>query len=186
MKKRLSIFLILYFVGFTIGILCTSLLKKVTQENTALLGIYLKNQNTESVLNVQVFGHLLKLRGKWFLFYFIGGMTPAGIVMVLAGCLWLGLLAGCLVTLFLMEYGVIGIFFCIGCGIPLIFFYLPSVLALFFLCSEMSLKFWRKSYRRKEDYKGYVFFMTSAALIFLLGIFLESYVSPNLLRVLFH
>ncbi len=77
MKKRLSIFLILYFVGFTIGILCTSLLKKVTQENTALLGIYLKNQNTESVLNVQVFGHLLKLRGKWFLFYFIGGMTPA-------------------------------------------------------------------------------------------------------------
>ena len=39
MKKRLSIFLILYFVGFTIGILCTSLLKKVTQENTALLGI---------------------------------------------------------------------------------------------------------------------------------------------------
>ena len=89
MKKRLSIFLILYFVGFTIGILCTSLLKKVTQENTALLGIYLKNQNTESVLNVQVFGHLLKLRVKWFLFYFIGGMTPAGFVMVLAGSLWL-------------------------------------------------------------------------------------------------
>ncbi len=185
MKKRLSIFLILYLVGFMIGIFYVSLLEKLTQENTVLLGIYLENQNTETVLNAQVFGHLLKLRGKWFLFYFIGGMTPAGIIMVFAGCLWLGLLAGCLVTLFLIEYGVVGIFFCAGCGIPQIFFYLPSVLGLFFLCSEMSLKFWKGSYRRKEDYQTYMFFITSTALVFLLGIFLESYVSPNLLKLLF-
>ena len=171
MKKRLSIFLILYFVGFTIGILCTSLLKKVTQENTALLGIYLKNQNTESVLNVQVFGHLLKLRGKWFLFYFIGGMTPAGIVMVLAGCLWLGLLAGCLVTLFLMEYGVIGIFFCIGCGIPQIFFYLPSVLALFFYAVRWVLNSGGKVTGEKRTIRGTFFLWPVRHLYFCLGFF---------------
>ncbi len=108
------------------------------------------------------------------------------IVMVLAGCLWLGLLAGCLVTLFFDGVWGHWNFFLYRMWDSSDFLYLPSVLALFFLCSEMSLKFWRKSYRRKEDYKGYVFFMTSAALIFLLGIFLESYVSPNLLRVLFH
>lgn len=185
MKKRLSIFLVLYLTGFTIGVFGEVLLEKITQENTALIGVYLENQNTETVLNSQLFRFLLKTRGEWFLFYFICGMTPVGVIAVFIGCIWLGILAGYLVTLFLMEYGIVGILICAGCSVPQILFYFPSVVTLFFLCAEMSLKSWKKNYRRKQDYQTYFFFMTSAALIFLLGIFLESYVSPNVLKLLF-
>lgn len=184
MRKRLSIFGILYLIGFTAGIFSAGLLEKVARENTALLGICLNNQNLENVRPSWLFENLLKMRGEWFLFSFIGGMTPAGILIVFIECLWLGLLAGYLIVLFFMEYGIIGLVLCVGCGVPQILFYIPSVIVLFLGISEMSLKFWKRKYWRKEDYQRYVFFMTGAALVFLLGIFLECYVNPNLLKLL--
>lgn len=45
----------------------------------------------------------------------------------------------------------------------------------------MSQKYWGKGIRVKADYRAYLFFMTGIGILFLLALFMESYVNQNVL-----
>ena len=182
MNKYLRIFFLLFLIGFTGGVLCSNYLRVSAGYDTSLLGIYMAGQGTETILQSQLFGYLLKKRGRWFLFYFISDMTPVGVPLVWGGILWLAFLAGNLMTAFLLEYGLAGILTGIICLFPQGLFYLPAVFLLFFFVLQMSQKFWQTQGRVRGDYGAYFFFMTGIFVIFLLGIFMESYVNQKVLH----
>ncbi|MGN0399451.1 MAG: stage II sporulation protein M [Blautia sp.] len=182
MNKYFRILFLLFLVGFAGGILCANYLQASSGYETSLLGIYMAEQGTETISRSQVFWHLLKKRAEWFLVYFISGMTPFGVPLVWGGILWFGFLAGNLMTAFLMEYGLVGILTGLICFFPQGFFYLPAWIFFFFFILQMSQKFWQTQGRTSGDYGAYFFFMTGIFVLFLLGIFMESYVNQKVLN----
>ena len=102
-----------------------------------------------------------------------------------AGChesylVWIS--GGNLMTTFLLEYGIRGIFLGIISFVPQMFFYVPGWLIFFFSVIQMSQKFWGNRKRESADYRAYFFFLSLAAVCLLLGIWQESYVNQNLLN----
>lgn len=182
MKKYLNVFFFLYLGGFAAGIFCANFLKHNAGYQTSLLGIYLADRAAGSVPSSQFFLHLCERRGVWFLCYLMSGMTPFGVPLVLGGLLWLGFLAGNLLTVFLLEYGIRGLAAGIACFFPQGLFYVPAVALFFFFIVQMSQKYWGKGMRVKADYKAYLFFMSSLGILFLLALLMESYVNQNVLE----
>lgn len=178
----MNVFFFLYLGGFAAGILCANFLKYHAGYQTSLLGIYLADSMSGNVPSGQLFLHLCEKRGVWFLLYLISGITPFGVPLVLCGLLWLGFLAGNLLTVFLLEYGMRGIAAGLACFFPQGLFYIPAVMLFFFFIVQMSQKYWGKEVRVKADYRAYLFFMSGLGILFLLALLMESYVNQNVLE----
>ncbi|WP_104805762.1 stage II sporulation protein M [Blautia marasmi] len=181
MKKYLNVFFLLYLGGFVVGVLCSNFLRNYAGYQTSLLGVYMADRAAGSVSGSGIFLRLFERRGGWVLLYMISGVTPFGIPLVLGGLLWPGFLGGNLMTVFLMEYGIRGIGAALACFFPQGIFYVPSVLLFFFFIVQMSQKYWGKGIRVRADYRAYLFFMTGIGILFLLALFMESYVNQNVL-----
>lgn len=185
MKRYLRVFFLLYFAGFAAGILCADLLHRGLEYQTSLLPVYLSASLEDEQGMEKLFGELLLRRGGFFLAGIFCGLTPMGIPLVLISLLWFGFLAGNLMTLFLLEYGIKGMGLGTACFMPQALFYIPGWLFFFFLVAQMSQKCWGKVRREKGDYQAYLFFVSGACVCVLLGIWMESYVNQNLLHYIF-
>lgn len=182
MKKYSKMFSILYMAGFAAGIVCTNLLFEKTGYQSSLLSIYLADAVQKETEKAGLFGELLVRRGVFFGFGTICGLTVVGVPLVAMSLIWFGFLAGSLMTTFLLEYGIRGIFLGIISFVPQMFFYVPGWLIFFFSVIQMSQKFWGNRKRESADYRAYFFFLSLAAVCLLLGIWQESYVNQNLLN----
>ena len=182
MKKHIRVLILLYFAGFAAGIFCSNLLVKKAGYQTSLLPVYLLASAEKQGSYDWLFPELLLKRGKIFAAGILCGLTPAGVPAVTACMLWYGFLAGSLITVFLLEYGIKGMALSAACFLPQAFFYIPGWLFLFFIVMQMSQKYWGKGKREKADYKAYFFFASGAGAVLLLGVWMESYVNQNLLQ----
>lgn len=176
--------MILYLVGFGAGILCANLIQKQVDYQTSLLPVYLAAFDGTRDRTEVLFRKFLTDRGSFMLFLIICGLTVLGVPAVTASLLWFGFLAGNLITLFLLEYGIRGMAMGTVCFLPQAFFYIPGWMFLFFAVVNMSQKIWGKGKREKTDYKAYFFFVSGAGVCILLGVWMESYVNQNLLSFL--
>ena len=182
MKKYSKMFSILYMAGFAAGIVCTNLLFKKTGYQSSLLPLYLADTVQNGTEKAGLFGELLVKRGGFFLFGTVCGLTAAGVLLVVMSLLWFGFLAGSLMTTFLLDYGIRGIFLGLLSFVPQMFFYIPGWIIFFFSVMQMSQKSWGNRKREKADYRSYFFFLSFALVCLLLGIWQESYVNQNLLN----
>lgn len=184
MKKYIRIFLYWYLAGFALGIIGANLLFKETGYQSSLLAVYAAA--SEEVINAEsLFGKLLFQRGFYFTFMIFIGLTYIGSPAVIISLLWFGFLAGNLLTVFLLEYGLKGIAVSISCFMPQMIFYIPGWILLFWIVIRMSQKSWGKRRKEKADYQAYAFFGAGACVCILLGIWLESYVNQKLLVWIF-
>lgn len=184
MKKYSRMFSILFLVGFTGGIFCTNLFIKETGYQTSLLSLYLADAVQREKGKPGLFGKLLVKRGGFFLFGAVCGLTPLGVPMVSVSLVWFGFLAGSLMTVFLLDYGIKGIFLGMLSFLPQFFFYLPGWLLFFFSVMQMAQKAWGSKKKEKADYRAYFFFLSGAAVCILLGIWQESYVNQTFLNAI--
>lgn len=176
-QKYIWNFVFLYLAGFVIGILFINFFHQKMLYESSTLGIYLMSGKETDFSKSEYFCSLLVNRGSWYLLYALGGLTAFGIPLVLGGLLWLGFLAGSLLTMFLMEYGIKGMLLCIACVFPQCLLYVPAAGILFLMAFQMSKKFWKSKSTAMGEYKSYGFFLSITAVLFLWGIFLESYIN---------
>lgn len=181
MKKYMKVFFLLYLGGFAAGIFCANLLQREAGYQTSLLPVYLSAAQTGYPDKENLFGQLLIKRGSFLAVGTLCGLTPLGVPFILVSLIWFGFLAGNLITLFLLEYGLRGLGIGTICFWPQAFFYVPGWLFFFFVMMQMSQKCWGQKKREKADYKACLFFVSGAAVFILLGIWMESYVNQNLL-----
>ena len=180
-KKHFTAFVCVYMVGFILGIIGTNLLHKEFQYPSNLLGMYFMSKADPDYSAGKYFCRLLENRGAWFLFYGVGGVTFFGVPLVVGGLLWLGFLAGSLLTMFLMEYGIRVLLLGSACFVPQCFFYIPATLSFFFIVYQMSQKFWKRQSIGRKRYQSYIFFLMAIGIVYLCGIFMESYVNYKVL-----
>lgn len=121
--------------GFAAGIVCTNLLFEKTGYQSSLLSIYLADAVQKETEKAGLFGELLVRRGVFFGFGTICGLTAVGVPLVAMSLIWFGFLAGSLMTTFLLEYGIRGIFLGIISFVPQMFFYVPGWLIFFLFCN---------------------------------------------------
>lgn len=185
MKKNIRLLLCWYLTGFVFGIIGANFLFRETGYPSEILMVYQAAASKELINAETLFGYLLFQRGAYFLFMIFMGLTYLGSFAVVLSLLWFGFLAGNLLTIFVLEYGLKGLVAGFSCFFPQILFYLSGWLLLFWLVLCMSRKSWGKGKREKADYQAYVFFGVVAGVCILLGIWLESYVNQNLLIWIF-
>lgn len=182
MRKYLRIFLFLYAAGVAAGVFCSNLLSQKTGYQTSLLPVYLSMSLGEQKNCSGLFAQLLLQRGKILTAGILCGVTPFGIPVIVLGLLWFGFLAGSLMTLFLLEYGIKGVGAGIACFFPQALFYIPGWLLLAFAVWCQSRKLWEKQKQKKEDYRSYFCLVCGAWMLILLGVWMESYVNQNVLE----
>ena len=83
--------------------------------------------------------------------------------------------------MFLMEYGIRGLLLGSACFVPQCFFYIPATLSFFFIVYQMSQKFWKRQSIGRKRYQSYIFFLMAIGIVYLCGIFMESYVNYKVL-----
>lgn len=181
MKKILNNFLTLYFSGGAAGIICANLIQRYYGYQTGFLGYYMAGRAVDHPSAQSLFLDILQTRALFWLFSFLSGMTPFGIITAAGGSLWLGFLVGNLFTVFLMEYGIRGIFYCTASFFPQVLFYAPAVFLTYLFVMKMSQKFWSGKRPIKEDYKAYSFFFSIIGVLMLTGVFTECYVNSRVL-----
>lgn len=181
MKKIINRFLLLYLAGFAAGILCANLMLRAEGFQTSLLPVYFAGLSQRKIIEREVFAQLLWQRGSLLLFCGAVGLTAAAVPLVLAGLLWFGFLAGNLMCIFLLDYGLKGILAGIACFFPQLLFYVPGWFLAFFSAMEMGQKSWKRFKKGREDYRAYFFFLSVSGVLILLGIWLESYVNQRIL-----
>ena len=185
MKNNIKHLFCWYLTGFVLGIIGGNLLFRETGYPSGILAVYGAAVSKELINAETLFGHLLFQRGVYFLFMIFIGLTYMGFFAVILSLLWFSFLAGNLLTIFVLEYGLKGLPVGISCFLPQIFFYLPGWIVLFWLVMRMSRKSWKKGKRERADYQAYTFWGLVAGICVLLGIWLESYVNPNILIWIF-
>lgn len=181
MKKYVNRFLLIYLAGFAAGIFSANLLIRAEGFQTSLLPVYFAGVEQEMENAEEILFRLLQQRGTVFVFFSAVGFTAAAVPLVLGGILWYGFLGGNLISMFLLEYGLLGMLAGITCFLPQVLFYVPGWFLLFSSNVEMGQKAWKKEKKTGEDYRTYLFLLTVSAVLILLGIWTETYVNQNVL-----
>lgn len=165
-------FVLFYMLGFLIGILYANLLSKDYITNLGIFNDYfLKQYMLSEVDTAGYFWYILKIRIMPVIFVGALGCTRIRKGIVVGVILWTGFSSGMMLTVAVMKMGVKGIILCIIALIPQFLFYIAAwLILLWFLFCYPEVK-WNSSK------------MISFALLMAMGILLECYVNPVLVKL---
>lgn len=150
MKRNVRLLLCWYLSGFILGIIGANLLFRETGYSSGILAVYGTAASKEWIDAEALFSHLLFQRGIYFLSMIFLGLTYIGIFAVVLSLLWFGFLAGNLMTIFLLEYGVKGLVAGSVCFLPQIFFLFAGLAFVVLDCYAYE----QEGYGQEEKGKG--------------------------------
>ncbi|MCM1267392.1 MAG: stage II sporulation protein M [Bacteroidales bacterium] len=180
----------LFLIGLFIGILIVNLGHEAWIENGSLFGVdmmnRLKNSRPEGA---GMIGYILRHRLFTVCMLSLVSTTVIGIPILCAYICYLGLAAGCLLSVAVIRYGIRGILFMAALLMPQAFLLLPAYAGLFLWAVSLN----RTLYAPRTDLTGYERFSRRFYLVkcvqivvilavVIMGCLLESYVNPNMLR----
>lgn len=190
-EMRNSTYLLyLFLVGVFLGILCVNIKYDFWIKEDGLLNTAMLEQLANCELNGSyLMGYILRHRLTEITVVGILALTMLGIPVVCGYIGYLGLSAGCLLSVAVIRYGIRGLFL-IAAGIfPQILFLLPGYLLLFSMGMECSRTFYHRNAERTGwliSEKQFLLKCLGKALeilIFVLvGCILECYVNPQILH----
>lgn len=168
-------------ISFVIGILFTNIFGEAYVLGVGLLGEYflLNFQYTQINYN-KLFLYVFEERIKLALFIGILGITNIGIPVICCLFLWLGFSSGVLLSVAIMKFGLKGIAICLGGIFPHFLIYIPLIL----ICSDkiIDMKISERTTFKKQKLTKYGLFIIIGILIMTIGVLLESYVNPFILK----
>ena len=163
------------FAGIIYGwLFSASYMEQVGFLSDAFLLDYLK----KDVDGNHLFGYLLKGRGVSLFSVWLLGSSFLGRILVYLVLLWSGFSVGLYLMAGLMKRGISGLGFCIAAVFPQMLFYIPAfglVLIQSFILSEK-----REMGRERVLRYGIILFVSF--LLLFLGVLMESYVNPSILK----
>lgn len=182
-KERIS-FWILCILGFTVGIMTVNWINQQLDMQIYGLGIhFIDYTDTENITATLDYKELIK-KTVCYLLVSISGLSFLGIWVIILVLLWNSFLMGSLMSMFLLEYGVMGIVLCMGCWFPHYIFYLVSYNRVYVQVLQMTEHLWNQKVLYRSHYKKYFIEMLLSFLVFFMGIFMECYVNFYVMRLI--
>ncbi|MDO4556946.1 MAG: stage II sporulation protein M [Lachnospiraceae bacterium] len=184
MKKLHPVFWAFLF-GLIMGILWPNLfLKSAWKINGTADILVLQKCLEESSFGKDYFWYLLKQKGVFYLFAGLMGISIFGVPVGFLGMAGMGFYIGALLTSMLLVGGIQELFFGLAMLVPQYFFYLPVSMSFFDNCIQMSMGYWKNISYYNKNYIYYFVRMLGLIFLIVLGVFMESYVNPVILKFL--
>ncbi len=178
-------FLALFFCGFSLGVLFLNFWWKSRGRQIEAAAIAaLASFSAQEVPDRDFFLRLLQLRGIPLLLGLLSAVTIFGVIVSVLAVLILGFLAGGLLTLGLLELGIKGGVLALGFLLPQYFFYMAAIILLGEIVFSISLRGWTTMKIPLGEYGRYGGPILLLLGIYLAGIFLEAYASPEIVDFL--
>lgn len=173
--------------AFAAGILLANMMGREAVSNAGILNDYFveKFQYTE-VSGENLFFYVIGERVPLVLLLLMLTLTTLGMVGGILMLSWQGFSVGFMLSTAIAKYGVKGILLVLGGLFPQYLFYLPVYILYCYLTNYLRLRLSKDRIGNGSD-RGYILgaWMVSAAgllLLFVAGIFLESYMNPLILK----
>lgn len=172
MREHTKIWVAVYAAGVMAGILYANL---IAQESIMQMGIFAEKHLTESVKvcvpGLEYIWYIVRMRLLPLCILTLAGATRWKKTSAVLFFLWTGFLAGVLFCAAVLQLGIKGIFICVLALLPHMPFYVAAYVAiLIFLLNYPVVSRWNINKT------------TGVLILFAIGIFLECYVSPAVLR----
>ena len=172
MREHTKIWVAVYAAGVMAGILYANL---IAQESIMQMGIFSENHLTESVKvcvpGLEYIWYIVRMRLLPLCILTLAGATRWKKTSAVLFFLWTGFLAGVLFCAAVLQLGIKGIFICVLALLPHMPFYVAAYVAiLIYLLNYPVVNRWNINKT------------TGVLILFAIGIFLECYVSPAVLR----
>lgn len=170
---------ILFLCGFLLGSVLPNLIWKMQWQQKTVASYYLLGTFAHrNVAGWEYFFEVLRTRGSYLLLYILCGFSVFGVPMAVAGVLLAGLVIGALLTMSVLQFGLAGGALGLGILLPQYLIYLPVTIYLMTVIYRQSVDIWKKNGIFTQKTYLYCIQAFFAALAYLAGIFLESYVNP--------
>lgn len=182
--------LYLFIMGVFLGILFVNIRHDFWMKEDGLLNAAMLEQLGACELNGSyLLGYILKHRISVVIVIGMLASTMIGLPIVCGYACYLGISAGCILSVAVIRYGIRGLFFMAASIFPQIFFLLPGYLLLF----NWGLECNRNLYVKGGNIEGYPIngkqvILKSAVrflgilFIVIIGCILESYVNPSIVH----
>ena len=182
-QKNSEKMLSLFGIGFVVGIILGNFFLGNTGGETGVMSSYfLSKFEYLEINNSQLFFYVFSERMSIFLLLAVLGITGIGWLTVCGYILWIGCSIGCFLTICVMRLGFLGVGIGVISFLPQYMIYVPVYLLLFLAVRKIQ----ENRILIKSEGKKRIFVYAGLILIgslgMLLGIFLESYVNPYLLK----
>lgn len=182
----------LFLIGLFIGILVVNLGHEAWIKNGSLLGTEMMSRLKSSRPNgTGMIGYILRHRLFAVCMLSLISTTMIGLPVICAYICYMGLAAGCLLSVAVIRYGIRGLLFMAALLFPQAFLLVPAYVALFLWAFELN----RTIYASRANLAGYERFsnrfylgkcmhMICIMAVVIMGCLLESYVNPNVLHLI--
>lgn len=189
-KREGANWLLFFSLGFIAGVLLVNLKTDYFLEDSLFFGEELLNRlSYTSFHNEQYMVYLLQNRMGIMLFLLVAATTILGIVILYLYVAWFGMSLGILMAVAAIRYGGKGILVFFGAVFPQEIIYIPAFLFLVNLLHDFCAviyfpgKMFQNAYMGKKQFlaKGILTYIMLAGVV-IIGVFLESYVNPYVLR----
>lgn len=188
-RKTQNINLVSFFVvGLFGGMIIMNLGKSILLENTGLLDEYTLQQiEAMTVEHSAFFYFVLKERFSKAIVLAILSTTYLGMVICIGTVWWYGMCIGAFLAGSVIRYGFKGVLLVCISIFPHYLFYIPAIIALFAWCEKLyrTIYYEQRQGRGKNGQYGFLRYLLQfmgIVIALLIGVFLESFLNPILLK----
>ena len=175
-------FTIIFLFGLVVGIVCTNIAYPHRNSEADVFGLFLLEQlQKDRNPSNDYFLYLLQYRGRFWLMAILFGMTNYAKLFVLICIIVSGFLAGSLSSAILLQQGIKAMVFVLLANVPQVIFYMIAAVLLFIVIYQRNGNLFKLGI---ESVKNYGMTIVWCVTIVLVGIFMEAYINPYVLRML--
>lgn len=175
-------FTIIFLFGLVVGIVFTNIAYPHRNSEADVFGLFLLEQlQKDRNPSNDYFLYLLQYRGRFWLMAILFGMTNYAKLFVLICIIVSGFLAGSLSSAILLQQGIKAMVFVLLANVPQVIFYMIAAVLLFIVIYQRNGNLFKLGI---ESVKNYGMTIVWCVTIVLVGIFMEAYINPYVLRML--
>ena len=180
----------LFMIGLFMGILLVNLGHETWIKNGSLLGTEMMSRLKSSrPAGESMVGYILRHRLSTGCLLCLVSTTLIGMPFLCAYICYMGLSAGCLLSVAVVRYGIRGLLFMAAVLFPQALLLVPAYILLFFWASDVNrtLHAWGSQLEGYERYSSRFYLRKGIQIVgimavVIMGCLLESYVNPNVLH----
>lgn len=182
--KRLTALASVGGAAFFVGILLPCFLwkRELPQMRSTVLYLLALFQK-ENADCQELFWELMRTRGAYSVLWMLSGFTIFGIPCSLVTIMWMGFTWGALLTLYILQFGLLGGLFGVVHLFPQGVLYLPVTIIFSVYVWDFSLPCWKNRSFMPGNIRKYLLYAGLFLLLEFLGILLESYINPSILKI---
>lgn len=189
--KNCYYMLYLFMIGLFIGILIVNVGHDKWIQDSGLLGTQmLKKLETSTLDGGSLFGYILKHRLFTLCMLSLLATTMFGISVICGYICYMGLTAGCLLSIAVIRYGIRGMILMMAGIFPQGILLIPAYVALFIWAAGINRVLYSKStYMDRFERYSKQFYLKKGIqilgiiVVVIMGCLLESYVNPKMLHL---